>query len=133
MLKILQSKWLALGWFVIMCILFFLPGSVLPKENEFLAFLHVDKIVHIGLFAIFVFLIKCSFTSTLFKYNILLIAATGLYGYAVELIQKKWIPGRSFDLYDLLADMIGSLLGLLIYVWLVKKINPCRNRGRNQN
>ncbi|GAC1481117.1 MAG: hypothetical protein NVS1B13_02740 [Flavisolibacter sp.] len=120
MLKFLQSKWLTLSWFVIMCILFFLPGSMLPKETGFFALANLDKIVHIGLFAVFVFLIKCSFTTTPLKYNVPLIVATGLYGYAVEWIQKTCIPGRSFDLFDLLADLVGSITGLLIWLWLIK-------------
>ncbi len=41
------------------------------------------------------------------------------------------------DLGDWIADMIGSAIGLLVWKWkrrgYIKKIDPCGNRGRNQN
>jgi VanZ family protein len=37
-----------------------------------------------------------------------------LYGIVMELIQKYFIPNRSFDIGDILADGAGSALGLLL-------------------
>jgi VanZ family protein len=107
-----------------MCILFFLPGSALPKENNLFSLLHIDKLVHISLFAIFIFLIKSSFNTPFKYYNLIILFITGLYGYTVEIIQREWIPGRSFDLYDLLADIIGAITGMLIWQWMAKKNKP---------
>ncbi len=34
-----------------------------------------------------------------------------IYGISIEFIQKYYIPNRSFDLFDILADTIGCLVG----------------------
>jgi VanZ family protein len=44
-----------------------------------------------------------------------------LYGIAMELIQKYFIPNRSFDLKDILADGLGCGIGLFISGWYIKK------------
>ncbi|MEI9959052.1 MAG: VanZ family protein [Ferruginibacter sp.] len=35
-------------------------------------------------------------------------------GYTTEILQKFYIPGRSYDLADWLADSIGGILALII-------------------
>ena len=35
------------------------------------------------------------------------------YGVAMEFVQKYFIPNRSFDIGDIMADTVGSLLGLM--------------------
>jgi hypothetical protein len=130
--KIFRYKTVAISWFIIMCILFFLPGSALPKE-KWLEGIYFDKWVHVGLFAILVFLWRSAFDWDYANYNLIILLSAVLYGFAVEIIQLYWISNRSFDLFDLLADTIGSIVGLLVFLRVYKKINPCRNRGRNQN
>ena len=39
---------------------------------------------------------------------------SSVYGIIMEYIQKYFIPNRSFDLVDILADTIGSIAGLLV-------------------
>lgn len=125
-------KWVAILYFIIMSVLFFLPGSDLPKE-KWLDKIFFDKWVHIGLFAGLIFLSRFNlpFDNNIFNYLLLLMALT--YGLSVEYIQKYWVPNRSFDLWDVVADMGGAFIGLWYWLTLYKKINPCRHRGRNQN
>jgi VanZ family protein len=111
----LKSKVLAIGWLLLMCILFVIPGSALPEQNWF-ADIQLDKWVHIGLFSVLVFLWASAFDLGLPSYSWIVIAIAILYGLAVEFVQKTWIPNRSFDLYDVVADAIGSIVGLI--VWL---------------
>jgi VanZ family protein len=51
----------------------------------------------------------------------------------VEVIQHFFVANRSFDVTDVVGDMVGSVGGWLLWRYLYKKIDPCRNRGRNQN
>ena len=118
--KIFRQKWLAVLWFLIMCILFFLPGSALPQSN-WLNDIHFDKIVHIGLFAGLLFLWRSCINSTATKYNWILLFAALIYGILVELIQGHWIPNRSEDFYDVVADMTGSVLGILVWLAVYRK------------
>jgi hypothetical protein len=117
--KIFRYKPVAIAWFIIMCVLFFLPGSDLPDAG-WLDAIHVDKWVHIGLFAVLIFLWRSSFNLDLNHYNWILLFCTLLYGLSVEFIQKYWVPNRSFDLFDLLADMTGSVLGLIVWLRVYK-------------
>jgi VanZ family protein len=43
------------------------------------------------------------------------------YGIAMELVQKYFIPFRSFDLGDILADGIGCIVG---FFYSIKKFKP---------
>jgi VanZ family protein len=120
--KWLQSKWLALGWLLLISILFFLPGSAFPEET-WLSKIYFDKLVHAGLFAVLVFLWRASFGSDRKGFTILLLCGCFAYGLMVEFIQRDWIPNRDFDLYDVAADMAGSIIGILLWV-LYKKNKP---------
>ena len=56
------------------------------------------------------------------------------YGIAMEFVQRDFISNRTFDVTDIIADGVGSLIGVLFSTrTLYKKIDPCGNRGRNQN
>lgn len=106
-----------------MCFLFFLPGSDLPKE-DWLPGLYFDKWVHAGLFFVLVFLCRSAFHPKIKYYALILLLLALLYGFSVEIIQKEWIPQRDYDLYDVAADMAGSIAGLLFWLWIHKKNKP---------
>ncbi|MBS1574533.1 MAG: VanZ family protein [Bacteroidetes bacterium] len=116
----------AISWFLIITVLMCLPGQVLPQE-DWLSKIDFDKIVHIGMFAGLVFL-WCG--SVKKKENIfrsmqqifVWIALGGcVYGVIMEFVQKYFIPNRSFDIIDMLADAIGSIIGLVVATKLFAK------------
>jgi len=118
--KIFKLKPVAIGWLILISILFFLPGSALPKENWFDK-IYIDKWVHVGLFAVLIFLWRSSFNWDINSYNLLLLLAAVLYGFLVEVVQLNWIPNRSFDMYDVLSDASGSIVGLLVWLGVYRK------------
>ncbi len=77
-----------------------------------------DKWVHIGLFSILSFLFCWAF----FKITVKdfekkkQFIQTGilclLYGILMELVQRYFIPNRSFDAGDIAADGVGAFLGI---------------------
>src|SRR5690349_5023388 len=99
----LRSKTLAIGWLVFISILFFLPGSAFPTE-DWLDRIFFDKWVHLGLFTVLIFLWCSAFQLGLPRNAWVVILVTVIYGFLVEFIQKEWIPNRSFDVYDVVAD-----------------------------
>ena len=117
--RVLSRLFPAVSWTIIIFILLSLPGNMLPSENN-LSIPNLDKYVHIILFGGFVFLWSYyyAYRSTNKKYTkptyliIFLIAC--IYGTAMEFVQKYFIPNRDFDLYDILADVVGALGGYLI-------------------
>jgi VanZ family protein len=119
LLNDLRIKMLAVVWLLLISVLFFLPGSALPKEPPF-GIRHFDKYVHAGFFALLLFLWRFYF-STALKYSYLLLFVALLYGLGVEAVQHYFIANRSFDLGDVAADMAGAVAGLLIWGWYIKK------------
>ncbi|MCO6498683.1 MAG: VanZ family protein [Chitinophagaceae bacterium] len=112
----------AIIWFIILCFLFYLPGKEVPSIG-WMERLHVDKAVHFFLFAVLVFLV---FKPLLFsdatvsfknKWLVIIAAAAVIYGIVTEFIQLYFIPGRSFDIWDWVADSCG----VIITVYLVRK------------
>ena len=76
--------------------------------------LHLDKIVHVVLFSVFV-VFWCYYLSTkplqqrklkTFFFFVFLIAA--LNGIVIEYIQSYFVPFRTFDHGDIIADLIGA-------------------------
>lgn len=117
---------LAISWFLVSVILMCLPGQVLPKE-DWLSKIDFDKIVHIGLFAVLVFL-WCGVVKKREKIfqsmqQIFVWITLGgcVYGVLMEFVQKYFIPNRSFDIIDMLADAIGSIIGLVVATKLFVK------------
>jgi VanZ family protein len=131
-LIIARSKPLALAWIIIMSVLFFLPGSALPSES-WMDRIYMDKWVHCGLFAVLIFLSSLALELDTSKKVWLLISLSIVYGVLVEIIQGNWVANRSSDSYDVAADTAGCIVGWFVWLRVYKKINPCRNRGRNQN
>ena len=113
----------ALTWVIIVTVLLCLPGSALPKESWFDK-IGLDKWIHVTLFLIIVIL-WCRHVSTSegkkIRYFSQIAIYFFVYGIAMEIVQKYFIPNRSFDLKDILADGLGCSIGLLISVRSIKK------------
>jgi hypothetical protein len=133
----------AFSWFILSFILLTLPGSTVPRY-PWLATIHADKWVHIGLFGMLCLLSMLPFLtsghSSQQRLNWFLFIAIGgtLYGILMEFVQERWVINRSFEYGDIVADALGCVLAyylgrrkLLAKGW--KKIGPDRNRDRNQN
>lgn len=107
-----RAKWLATAWTLLIFILCFIPGSELPEVDIPL----VDKWTHIVLFAIFTFLWLCTSPNKNPVFLCILMLITVFIGWLVEYIQGHYIPGRTQDNMDMLADSVGGLAGILLFV-----------------
>jgi len=111
----------ALIWLLIITILLCTPGTKLPKitwQDK----IWLDKWVHIFLFMVLIILWSKAYsgkkniqnnTRKIF-FQIMILGF--LYGIAMELVQKYFIPFRSFDMGDILADGAGCFIGYLISI-----------------
>jgi hypothetical protein len=108
-------------WLIVITYLLLLPGSAFPQET-WLSRLWFDKWVHIGLFAILIFLWCRAFTlfknenKTLKKIFLSIAFIALAYGVGMEFIQKYYVINRSFEGGDIVADGIGCFTGL-IFSW----------------
>ena len=123
---------LAVAALVFFSFLFCIPGSAIPKD-DWLDKIWADKWVHIGIFISLIFLWSNALEINTTKGFFILVFVAVLYGLAVEIVQDKLVANRSFDLGDLVADFVGCLGGVWLRRRYIKKIDPCGNRGRNQN
>ena len=108
-----------IAWFFLVLILICLPGSDLPTVEDWFNKIYFDKWVHVGLFAVLAFLFMLPFIrSSLpvkdkWQYLVRITIAVSLWGLTTEFIQKYFIPGRNFDMFDWAADSLGALIALL--------------------
>ncbi len=114
-----RNPLLAIVAFIFSNILFFLPGSSIPT-GDWLDKIWADKWVHIGIFTVLVFLWSRALQITALGGLVIILIVSLLYGFSIEIIQDKFIRNRSFDLRDIIADFIGSVIGVLIWCWYKK-------------
>ena len=115
-----QSILLAIIWFTIVTFLLCIPGKKLP-QIRWIGLFQVDKIIHIFLFFVLTMLLcKASYqVNKTQQWFWLIMFCCCLYGVSMEFVQEKYISNRSFDKWDIVADIIGSF-SFLVYL----NLNP---------
>ena len=109
-----------IAWFFLVLILICLPKDDLPITDDWMSAIFFDKWVHAGLFCILAFLFMMPFCKSNLthknKWNtvIKIALAVIVWGLTTEFIQKFFIPGRAFDLWDWLADSLGVILAVVV-------------------
>ena len=114
-----------LAWTLLILLVCLMPGDKL-SSSSFLSFKGADKLVHFTLYLVLLILIgkglvsyfKSSHSSTR------IIVISYLYclflGIGVEFIQSVFVAGRLGDFFDVLANTIGSSIGVLILLAKLK-------------
>lgn len=82
-------------------------------------FLIQDKLLHFLIFTVITFL---AYASNFKIKRIFLFSLLILYGFLIEVIQNS-LEYRTFELYDLLSDIIGVFVGYMSWKYL-KKFYP---------
>ena len=109
----------AIIWFLLILVAICIPGYDLPEVDNWMIEINYDKLIHVGLFAMLAFLFMYPIVkSNLQKkikgqYGIKITMATIIWGFCTELIQKFFIPGRSYNLSDWAADGLGGIAALI--------------------
>lgn len=123
----LKKLWPSTFWSIIILILIGLPGSDFPKINNFWGWLEPDKVVHIFIFGVLVFLILFGFRKQYFlskkKYwfGIVSVLITSVYGIITEVLQHYVFIGRSASRFDFYADVSGAIIGWACFYWVYRK------------
>jgi glycopeptide antibiotics resistance protein len=116
-----------IAWFLLTLTAIGIPGKDLPKFGEWYNQISFDKLIHsflFGMLAVF-FMLPVAFSDKTSKqkkqwyFKIALAAA--IWGFTAEVIQKYFIPGRSYDIVDVLANTVGVIAAYLIFnFWRAK-------------
>lgn len=110
--KNIRHRVLLLSYTVFLFVVTLLPvNSVKNDHFKLISFKHNDKIVHFLLFFTLTLLLKLSYRR--FKKLQLFIIPT-LIGILIECLQFILNLGRSFEIYDILANSAGALTFILI-------------------
>jgi hypothetical protein len=108
-----------IGHLIFVSVLLTIPGDSLPGDGFFGKIPLFDKWVHIGLFSLMAglmchWLLKSGIRADKrIRYFIWCGFVCLAYGIAMEFIQLWFVPLRSFDNGDIVADATGSVMGVL--------------------
>ena len=107
-------------WGILLAVLSLMPGG----QGEFLLFgiPQIDKIGHLGMYTIWTFLVYRAWVGSSFfpakKIMFLTFFFGTLTGILLEFGQYAMTFGRSFEVADMIANAVGSLLGSMAGLWL---------------
>lgn len=112
-------------WMLLVLLLTLTPGEDMPKTHLWSDILSFDTVAHFGVFGILVFLMIIGLSKQ-YTYHFLRkkaivvsILVSILYGIIIELLQQA-IPGRHFELFDILANSLGCFVGLGVFYLVYK-------------
>ncbi|GAB1405058.1 hypothetical protein MASR1M74_22370 [Lentimicrobium sp.] len=116
----------ALLWLAGILVLTLLPGSYIPKPGSFWNLLSPDKLVHLFLFGVLAWLISKGLEArdngiVFARHYLIVMAVAVILAFATEILQYLLPIGRSGNLYDAIADVAGSALGILLFNFYKKK------------
>jgi VanZ family protein len=109
--------------------------SAYPSPDRLPNIPHIDKLLHFGAYAVLGILFFRTFESlpidnSLKVVMILGILSSTLYGISDE-IHQHYVPYRSADIWDGVANLLGSIFGVFAYRYLLKRHRgPLRDGDR---
>lgn len=96
-----------------------------PGEEEGFIFLDINTILHACEYAGFSFFIAFGILDKSKGRYVILLGAV----FAIsDEIHQYFVPNRFFDVYDIIVDIIGVLLGLIAFLLIRAMVNEVKNR-----
>ncbi|NNC95884.1 MAG: VanZ family protein [Chitinophagales bacterium] len=105
-----------LFWVILTIFLSLTPGNELPKIN----FWQHDKILHFIFYTVMSVFGRWSITQQYklsrirLKIKAVLFILISAFSILIEILQGELINGRYFDIFDILANLLGTFFGLII-------------------
>lgn len=112
-------------WAIIILLLCGAPSSEFPSMG-FLNIPHLDKVVHFGLYVVFTLLLVSENNSLRLSGGITRKSAMigftlgVVYGAIIEIMQLLVFTSRGAEIFDFLANLVGSITAILCYKLLNK-------------
>jgi hypothetical protein len=128
--KLCSRKALPVIWTLLTIVLLCLPGSDIPGGPTMFEIPYFDKYVHVILFGGITlfwggyYAFRLQATPAWRKVVLWMAVLSAVLGIVLEFVQLYWIPDRSFDVFDIMADSTGALLAalFLLFVYPGKKL-----------
>jgi len=128
--KFFSHNYPGILWIAVILVLTCIPGILIPKVPSYLDLFKPDKLVHLFLFAVLVFLLLrglrkqfSSSVSTRFCVSLALNIGVFLGGITELLQNTALVSGRLCSVYDFIANVAGCFAGWGIFVFWNKRKN----------
>lgn len=112
-----RYNWPGIAWIVIILFMTGIPGNYIPEVTTLREWLGPDKITHLLMFGILSYLtirgLKKQYRFPILRYNAVAVAIIFgiILGIITELMQKYIFTGRNANIYDFMANVLGSIAG----------------------
>lgn len=112
-------------WLILLIALSLAPGDEMPQHV--VSLFAFDKLMHWFFYGMLTHLwlvgLKKQYVYSWLKRKALLVVVLGVIvlGVIIELIQGSVISGRYFEIWDILANIIGCLMGILLFRFIYGK------------
>lgn len=108
---------------IIILVLSLTPGNIAERES-LIKIKNFDKIVHFFMYLTLYFSIVYEIKEKYLANLIFILLITNSFGCFMEICQETFIRNRSGEIYDLLANFFGSLIGVItsIIFFKIKRI-----------
>ena len=108
---------------ILIIIAVLIPGGNLPDVSMG----GYDKLVHLAMFLFWALAVQYDFGARPLSRQVMYLFSGIAFSVLTEVVQIL-VEGRSFDIYDMIADIVGLIVGLLIgrpvVEWLSELISP---------
>jgi VanZ family protein len=117
-----NRRYIVLGllilYIVVMMIgfLIFIPKNLSVLSNN-------DKLIHFAEFFVLTVLALKTFQLFKFKHHYILGALFCVFFIVLSESLQSLVPYRSFSYYDMLADVIGIIVGIGVFKWIFSKLS----------
>lgn len=133
---------------ILMCVIFYLSNQPDYQSEELsqslvtriLHWFHINvselfvrKTAHVGEYALLAFLLSNTFYNFSVKRWCLFSTVIAVLYACSDEIHQLFIPGRSGEVLDVIIDTSGAILGVLIYLSVLKIIKSVRRRKNVRN
>lgn len=118
----MTRRLVAAGWTIFLIIGTLLPKGVVTHSN-WLNIPHFDKVSHLFAYGILVFLWSITLVQKTTKIKAARISFYGaiFLGIILEILQWQLNFGRHFEILDIIANIIGSIIGLIAFYKIFKQ------------
>jgi VanZ family protein len=122
--------------FILFCLAIFIESSISSDSFPNLKFELSDKLIHLVIYFILFMTAYYSFSNQnkfklFFDYPLITsLIFTSLFGASDE-FHQYFVPGRTCDFYDWVADVIGAVLAIVILLLYKKSLSNNKNKSVN--
>lgn len=111
----------AIAWALTILVLSLVSGLHLPKIAE--KIISTDKLAHAAAYLVFCTLMMYGLRRNKVAFSnaaLVSVAMGSTYGVLMEVLQYSFFPYRYFEVWDIVANIIGSLISVLVSYFFIK-------------